>query len=82
MTTWDLSDTMVKGVVTEEDGGFIEVDQPDTIEEGVYVLEKKYWVHLKNDDFSRWLWRLCDWTGEPVKVYHGGVLLQRRGAWH
>lgn len=53
--------------VTEEDGGFIEVDQPDTIEDGVYVLEKKYWVHLKNDDFRRRLWRLCDWTGETVK---------------
>lgn len=24
-----------------------------TMEEGVYVLEKKYWVHLKSDDFRR-----------------------------
>lgn len=33
------------------------------MEEGVYVLEKKYWVYLKSDDFCRWLWRLCDWIG-------------------
>lgn len=33
------------------------------MEEGVYVLEKKYWVYLKSDDFRRRLWRLCDWIG-------------------
>lgn len=53
--------------VAEEDEGLIEVDQPATMEDGVYVLEKKYWVHLKSDDFRRRLWRLCDWTGQPMK---------------
>lgn len=53
--------------VAEEDKGFVEVEEPETMEEGVYVLEKKYWVHLENDDFRRRLWRLRDWTGEPVK---------------
>lgn len=44
--------------VAEEDEGFIEVEQPTTMEERVYVLEKKYWVHLKSDDFGRQLWRM------------------------
>ena len=53
--------------VSEGDEGFIEIEEPTTMEEGVYVLEKKYWVHLRSDDFRRRLWRLCDWTGQPVK---------------
>ena len=53
--------------VGEGDEGFIEIEEPTTMEEGVYVLEKKYWVHLRSDDFRRQLWRLCDWTGQPVK---------------
>ena len=50
-----------------EDEGFVEVDEGVTMEEGVYVLEKTYWVHLTDDDFRRRLWRLINWRGEPVK---------------
>ena len=53
--------------VAGENEGFLEVDQPTTMEGAVYVLEKKYWVHLKSDDFRTRLWRLCDCTGQSVK---------------
>ena len=45
----------------------VEEDGFEEEEEGVYVLEKAYWVHSKHEDFRRRLWRLFDWKGKPIK---------------
>lgn len=52
--------------VAEEDG-FKEVEVGFTIEEGVYVLEKAYWMYSEHQDFRRRLWRLFDWKGKAIK---------------
>lgn len=52
--------------VAEEDG-FKEVEVGFTIKEGVYVLEKAYWMYSEHQDFRRRLWRLFDWKGKAIK---------------
>lgn len=52
--------------VAGEDG-FKEVEVGFTIEEGVYVLEKAYWMYSEHQDFRRRLWRLFDWKGKAIK---------------
>ena len=51
----------------EEEDGFKEVEVGVTMEEGVYVLEKAYWLYSKHQDFRRRLWRLFDWKGKAIK---------------
>lgn len=52
--------------VVEEDS-FEEVEVGVTMEEGVCVLEKAYWMHSEHQDFRRRLWRLFDWRGKARK---------------
>lgn len=52
--------------VAGEDG-FKEVEVGFTIEEGVYVLEKAYWMYSEHQDFRRRLWRLFHWKGKAIK---------------
>lgn len=48
-------------------GQLEEIDEPRNWEEGMFTLEKTYWVHQTYNDFRRRLWRLKDHQGTETK---------------